>query len=127
MMKLFLLMVISVLLPAIPRTEDPEAASLGGRVSDQGGAPIAGARISVRNKFSGEVEIAKSDEAGLYRVAGLRQGQYSVFAQAEGYGCSLVLNVLLFRGRHTKLNLTLTDSRKKVPSVNCMELIRSTQ
>jgi hypothetical protein len=76
----------------------------------------------VRNKFSGEVEIAKSSSAGLYRIAGLRQGRYSVFAQAESYGCRWVLNVLLFRGKHTNLDLVLTDSQKKVPSANCVEM-----
>jgi hypothetical protein len=121
MMKLALLVSVAVLLLALPRIDDPDAASLGGRVTDENAAPIAGARISIRNKFSGESAAAKSNTAGLYRITGLRQGRYSVFAQAEGYGCTWVLNVLLFRGKHTNLDLALTDSLKKVPSANCME------
>jgi hypothetical protein len=125
MVKLFPLVAISVVLWILPRTEDPDTASLGGRVTDESNAPIAAARISVRNKFSGDVEIVRSDEAGLYRIGGLRQGRYSVFAQAEGHGCTWVLDVILFRGKHTNLDLILTGSRKTTD--DCMDSIRSAQ
>jgi hypothetical protein len=126
-MKLAVLLTISVLLPAAPRTDDRDTASLGGRVTDENKAPIASAKVSIRNKFSGEVQIVKSDGAGFYRIAALRPGRYSVFAQAESYGCTWVLNVFLFRGKDTNLDLVLTDSLKKRSSANCAEVIRSAQ
>jgi hypothetical protein len=125
MVKTLSVATISVLLLVVPRTDAPDNASLGGRIADEKGAPIAGARITARNKFSGEFEVSKSDSAGLYRIAQLKQGRYSVYAQAVGYGCTWVLNVLLFRGNHTTLDLVLTDSRKKESSANCTKVPRS--
>lgn len=112
MVKLLLTaVVLIVLLPG--RTADPDAASLGGRVTDENNVPIPGARISVRDSFSEEFHIVKTDSEGIYKVEALRQGRYSVFAQAESYGCKWVFNVLVFRGQHTNLDLVLTDARRK--------------
>jgi len=127
MLKLLPAAGVSVLLLVLPRTIDPDAASLGGRVTDQNTTPIEAARISARNKFSGEVEIVESDAAGLYKIDRLQQGRYSVFAHAEGYGCAWVLNVFLCRGEYTNLDLVLTRSGKKVPSANCLQDTRNIQ
>jgi Carboxypeptidase regulatory-like domain len=124
MMKLFALASISMLVLILPRTEDPEAASLGGRVMDENHVAISAATVSVRHAFSGEVEFAQSDAAGLYRVDGLRQGRYSVFGKAEGHGCTWVFNILLYRGQHTTLDLKLPKSRKEEPANNCNEAAR---
>jgi hypothetical protein len=124
MMKLFALASISMLVLILPRTEHPEAASLGGRVMDENHVAISAATVSVRHAFSGEVEFAQSDAAGLYRVDGLRQGRYSVFGKAEGHGCTWVFNILLYRGQHTTLDLTLPKSRKAEPANNCNEAAR---
>jgi hypothetical protein len=124
MMKLLSMGTVFVL--ALARIDHPDDASLGGRVTDENLVPIASATISARNVFSGEVEYARSDANGLYKFTGLRQGRYSVFVEAEGYGCRWVFNVFLFRGKHTQLNLVLTTCRNGVPSDGSTESIRST-
>ena len=58
MIKSFALASLSILVLILPRTEDPDLASLGGRVTDMNSSGIAGANISVRNTFSGDVEHA---------------------------------------------------------------------
>ena len=121
-----MLATILAFLPVLSSVEDQDIASIGGRVTETSGAPIAGAKVSVRNKFSNEFEITKSNTDGFYRIEGLRQGNYSVFAQAEGYGCIWVLNVLLYRGEHTNLDLALPDAHKRVSPANCIGE-RSTQ
>ncbi len=113
---------VGLMLVIAPRgTDDPEAASLGGRVTDESNVGIASARVSTRNVFSGETEYTRTTGTGEYRFTGLKQGRYSVFAQAEGYGCRWVMNVILHRGKHTQLDLVLTTSRKGVPSDGCKE------
>jgi Carboxypeptidase regulatory-like domain len=120
-----LLSIGTVLMLALARTDHADDASLGGRVTDENLVAIASATISARNVFSGEVEYARSDANGLYKLTGLRQGRYSVFAEAEGYGCRWVFNVFLFRGKHTELDLILATCRKAVPSDGCKEWVRS--
>jgi hypothetical protein len=122
MMKL--LSIGTVFMLALARTDHPDDASLGGRVTDENLVPIASATISARNVFSGEVEYARSDATGLYKFTGLRQGRYSVFAEAEGYGCRWVFNVFLFRGKSTELDLILTTCPKEVPSDGATESVR---
>jgi hypothetical protein len=120
-MKLISIAVGLVLVIAPRGTDDPQAASLGGRVIDENKVGIALATVSTRNVFSGETEYARTSLTGEYRFAGLRQGRYSVFAQAEGYGCRWIMNVILRRGEHTQLDLVLTASRKGGPTGGCKE------
>jgi hypothetical protein len=124
MMKLLSMGTVFVL--ALARIDHPDDASLGGRVTDENLAPIASATISARNLLSGEVEYARSDANGLYKFTGMRQGRYSVFAEAEGYGRRWVFNIFLFRGKYTQLDLVLATCRKGVPSDGCTESGRGT-
>src|SRR5262245_9588933 len=112
MVKLLLTAAVLILLLS-GRTADPDAASLGGRVTDENNVPIPGARISVRHRFSDEFHIVNTDSEGIYKLEALRQGRYSVFAQAESYGCRWVFNVFVFRGQHTNLDLVLRTSTRK--------------
>jgi carboxypeptidase family protein len=122
MMKL--LSMSAVFLLAIARTDHPDAASLGGHITDETMVAIPSATISARNVFSDVVESARSDSTGSFEFTGLRQGRYSVFANAEGYGCTWVFNVVLYRGKRTQLDLILRASRKGVPSEECNDSVR---
>jgi hypothetical protein len=121
MIKLFAIASISMLVLVLPRTDNREDASLGGRVTDENLLTISGATVSARHAFSGEIEIVLSDAAGLYRFEGLKQGRYSMFGKAEGHGCTWVFNILLYRGQHTTLDLKLPKSRKEGRSGDCSE------
>src|SRR4051812_45662336 len=104
-MRLMSIGIALVLTIVFARTDDPDAASLGGRITDNNLAAIPSATISVRNVFSADNDYTKSDWAGSFKFNGMRQGRYSVFATAEGYGCTSVFNVFLFRGKRTQLDL----------------------
>jgi hypothetical protein len=87
MMKL--LSIGTVLLLALARTDHPDAASLGGRVTDENMAAIPSATISVRNVFSGDVEFARSDFAGRSNLSAQDKG---------GTRCTPWLRVMDARG-----------------------------
>ena len=78
--------VAALLLVTLPRDEHPDAASLGGRITDEKQLAITGATISATNGFSREVEFTQSDRDGFYKLVGLRQGRYSVFVKTEDAG-----------------------------------------
>ena len=117
----------ALLVLLLPRIDDPDLASLGGQVTDENQRAIAGATVSATNVFSQEVQVVQSDGTGFYRLSALRQGRYSVFAKADGHGCTWVFNVLLFRGQHTQLDLKLRGSQKKVRTGDWTEAVRSTK
>ena len=101
--------------------DHPDAATLGGRVTDEKQLGITGAAISATNVFSREVEFTQSDAGGFYKLIGLRQGRYSVFVKTEDYGCKWIFNIFLYRGQHTQLDVALTRSQKKIRTVDCVE------
>jgi hypothetical protein len=117
----------ALLVLLLPRIDDSDLASMGGQVTDENQRPIARATVSATNVFSQDVQVAQSDATAFYRLTALRQGRYSVFAKAEGHGCTWVFNVLLFRGQHTHLDLKLRRSQKEVRAGDCTEAVRSTQ
>ena len=126
MIKLFGFATVALLL-ILPRGDDADAASLGGRITDEDQRPIEGAQVSASNVFSREIEMVQSDAAGYYKLVPLRQGRYSVFVKADGHGCTWVFNILLFRGQHTQLDIVLRRSQKKDQAGDCTKVWRSTR
>jgi uncharacterized GH25 family protein len=75
-----------------------EGASISGRVVDEAGEPVAGAEVLVdvhrrntpasRRHLPQDSPSATSDERGRFRIAGLEDGKYDVWAWGGGYGTS---------------------------------------
>ena len=110
----------ALILALYPRTAgDPDSGSIGGRITDEKLVAIPSATLSARNVFFGDVTYVRSDTTGAYRFVELRPGRYSVFARAEGYGCTWILRVPVFRGQHTQLDVVIKKSRKGAASDGC--------
>jgi hypothetical protein len=101
-----------ILFLALARGEGPNSCSLIGYVSDEYRVSIPGATVSIRSAFSSDVRSTKTDENGMYRLMGLRQGRHSAFATAEGYSSLWVFNVLLYPAEETRLDFMLCRSRR---------------
>ena len=70
----------------------PKGSVIGGRIIDDAGAPIVGARVTVGNSVirNGEKTMgfggsATTDDRGIFRVFGLAAGDYLVSADARGF------------------------------------------
>ena len=107
-----MLKALLVLFLALARGEGPNLCSVTGYVSDEGRDSIPGATVSIRSAFSGDVQSTKTDESGMYKLTGLRQGRYSAFATAEGYSSLWVFNVLLHPAEERRLDFVLCRSRR---------------
>jgi ABC-type antimicrobial peptide transport system permease subunit len=59
-------------------------ATLGGSVSDSTGALIPGVSITATNTETGIVNMAVTNEAGIYQFASLQPGTYRVTAELPG-------------------------------------------
>src|SRR5512146_2685769 len=73
------------LLFSIPIHAQNCGATLSGTVNDSSGSPVANAKISVSNVFTGQTAETKTDTSGRYSVSKLGPGNYEVTAVAEGY------------------------------------------
>lgn len=59
--------------------------AITGLVRDPSGAVVAGARVTARNEATGLIRTAETSGEGLYRVALLPAGTYSVSVEKEGF------------------------------------------
>jgi hypothetical protein len=59
--------------------------SLGGRVSDQSGAVIPGAKVVVQSLATGVQQFGATNRDGLYNFSALMPGTYSVTASLKGF------------------------------------------
>ena len=81
-------------LPALAQT----TGSIAGTISDEKGAVIPGATVTVRNIATNETRTARTDDDGRYRVSNMSVGEYEISVEGSGFakhvrtGVSLVLN-----------------------------------
>jgi len=59
--------------------------NITGIVSDQSGAVIAGANITLTDSATGATKTTVSGETGLYEIAGLNSGMYNLSVIAKGF------------------------------------------
>jgi hypothetical protein len=100
------LLLLGITLFILPRS-DPNTASMGGYVTDENRTPISAAAVSVRNVFSGQVEVTNTGPTGSYSLTGIKQGRYSAYAEAQGHASVWVFNIILSSGEHRQLDFTL--------------------
>jgi vitamin B12 transporter len=96
----------SLLLPA-PMLAQP-AVSLSGVVVDQGGAAIAGARISATGPEESVVQTATADTTGNFTLTGLRPGSYSVQIEMHLFTSTTVMVVVPVSGSLAPLRAVLS-------------------
>lgn len=82
-----LLGVLLALTPAFVPTADAQVlyGSIVGSVSDESGASIPGASVSIMNTATGDSREGSTTEDGLYRFINVQEGSYDVSVTAEGF------------------------------------------
>jgi carboxypeptidase family protein len=82
-------------------------AALLGQISDQNGAGVAGAKITVTSKDTGLARDVTTDSSGSYRVGLLAAGEYSIKVEASGFGASEQADLLLRVGDERRVDVAL--------------------
>ncbi|HUN89750.1 MAG TPA: carboxypeptidase-like regulatory domain-containing protein [Terriglobales bacterium] len=83
------------------------SAGIAGRVTDQTGAVISGATVTVKNPETGLSRSTLSDNAGRYELAALPVGQYEVQASKAGFSEKVQTGISLVVNQDATINLTL--------------------
>src|ERR1051326_5905055 len=97
-MKSILAVVLALPLLIFAQTDQ---ARLTGTVTDQQGAVVPGAEITVSNTATGFTRTVTSNETGVYLVTGLLPGMYKIVGKSGGLGPT----------EYTEINLAVGQER----------------
>ena len=81
---------------------------ISGTVTDQSGAAVAGAKVTVTNTGTGLTSTTISGKDGLYRIHGLAPGSYEVQAEAQGFKAFNQKGILLSVDQELVVDVPLT-------------------
>jgi hypothetical protein len=107
-----ILLLLLLLLTLLPLTQAQSTASLHGVVTDESGALVPGARVTVSNT-AGPVKSVTATDEGNYSIPGLAPGKYSVSAAASGLQQIKPAPVDLAASQNATANLQLTVAAEK--------------
>lgn len=96
-------------------------ASIQGTVSDQSGAAIVGAKVTVKNQAQGIERTTQTNATGAYEVPALLPGTYSVQVQMTGFETQLAKNLVLEVAKDSVQNFNL-----KVATTNEVVTVEAT-
>lgn len=83
-------------------------ATVQGVVSDDSGAVIPGASVTVFNNATGVEATASTNAVGFYTVPGLSPGEYKITALSDGFAASEVSEFRLEVGQTARLDFSLS-------------------
>jgi Carboxypeptidase regulatory-like domain len=95
------------LIPQPARSQGETTSAISGQVSDETGAAIHGAVVSVANSGNGLKRSVESDESGRFSFPQLTPGTYTVQASAAGFEPRRIQNVSAVLGRTTAVEIVL--------------------
>ena len=101
-----LIAVLCLALCALPAAAQTTA-TIVGVVSDSSGAVVAGARVTATNAATGLTRTAQSNDRGLYVIAALPVGDYTLAAEMSGFKKTILTGVVLQVNQEAPVNLTL--------------------
>jgi Carboxypeptidase regulatory-like domain len=96
-----------VICVAFGATAFGQTAQLTGRISDQGGAVIHGAKVTITNEGNGFKRETTSNDEGYFTVPSLLPGSYQVSIQKEGFKPILQTGLVLQVEQVARLDFTL--------------------
>ncbi|HLL16764.1 MAG TPA: TonB-dependent receptor [Pyrinomonadaceae bacterium] len=87
--------------------QDLDEVNIGGRVTDQNGASVVGAKVSVRHVATGIERVATVDEEGRFRLVELTPGTYTARASAAGFASEERAGFETLAGQSVRLDFAL--------------------
>ncbi len=102
----FVALVFRLMLPVTANAQ-VAGATLSGTVTDQSGAVVPQASISVKNIDTGIIRTSATSAAGFYSVPNLLPGTYEVRTSAQGFSSEVKTGVTLTVGEQQVMDFTL--------------------
>jgi len=92
---------------ASPAFSQITTADVKGKVVDEQGGPLPGARVFARNQETGRERGAWADENGEYRLVALAPGTYELTIEIEGFATRVITDVVLNVGMIATMNFNM--------------------
>jgi hypothetical protein len=100
-------LVLSLLLTVADAGAQTTGATLQGTVTDEQGAILPGASVTITNTETGWTRTMVSDERGWYRVIALPPGTYELRAELQGFAAYIRQGLTLTTGQEATINPSL--------------------
>src|SRR5580704_4883606 len=108
MSKLLRLSFLGLLLgPSFSSLTAQVSAIVSGTVTDQSGAVVSSATVTVKSVDTGSVRTTSTDDSGIYRVFSLPVGEYEIRAQKPSFTDAVRTGVHLVVGQSATVDLGL--------------------
>jgi protocatechuate 3,4-dioxygenase beta subunit len=104
---LLALLLLAVSFPLARQVHNAKTGSIEGMVVDETGAPIAQAMVQACNIMRGGFSTAYSQSNGVYRIAELSPGRYSLWARARAHSAVWIPMVIVEEGQDTRRDIQL--------------------
>ena len=104
----FLLLSIALTIPALAQVT---TADITGRVTDQSGAAVVNATVTIRNAGTGQTRSVQTDEEGAYTVTQLPPGNYEIAVEAASFSRAVSKDLQLNIGTKQTVNITLSPGQ----------------
>jgi len=90
-----LLVTIALGMPSAALAQSAGTGAINGTVTDQSGAVIPGAEVTIKNTRTGETRVVSTTETGRYSAPFLAPGTYEVTAKQAGFTNVVVTNIIV--------------------------------
>jgi len=103
-------------------------AALEGTVTDNSGAVIPGAALTLKNKGTAAVHSAVTDAMGQYSIPNLDPAEYSLTVGFKGFKTFVIGSLALHTGERSTVNITLElgDTSQEVMVEAAVPLLSTT-
>lgn len=90
--------------------QDLDNVSIGGKITDSNGAPIAGATVTAIETQTGQERNINSNDEGKFLIVSLRPGNYKVKATASGFGVLEKPEIMTISGQAVQMDFQLSPA-----------------
>jgi hypothetical protein len=106
-LAMFAALLVALAVAAFPVRGQLAGANLSGVVTDESGAAVASAKVSIKNLSTGDVRDVTTNTDGLYSAPNLLPGSYEVTVTAKGFSTTVQKGITLTVGAEQALNFGL--------------------
>jgi Carboxypeptidase regulatory-like domain/TonB dependent receptor len=106
-MKLAVVLLICLTIFSLPASGQVAGGAITGTVTNESGAPIPGANVSVREVTTGLARAVTTNAAGLYNVPDLSPGNFEMTVSAPAFVTQFWTSITVIAGAERLLNVVL--------------------
>jgi outer membrane receptor protein involved in Fe transport len=104
---LLFLVAVPALLPGVAHAQDLDDVTITGKVTDQNGAIIPGATVTVVLVKTNSERSVDANDDGRYRIIELEPGEYTVRVESVGFATEEKTNLVTIAGQNVQLDFAL--------------------